>query len=798
MREILKTAEHEKTLSSGLVTKHRSERRVVALCGAGGMGKSQLALMHAHEHVTRAYSSVIWINAHSRAILDASIAKIAKEIADHYGKETPATYQRFARVLGFPEDPRMLLQSFQESDIAWKLGILPKWLAIPENHHWLVVIDNNDRVQGNTTDRDSILPEREFLPSTGGSVIVTTRLTGRAGIHEKLKIKEMDPKSSLELLLKSAGMERETLEPHGMWHPILQDGQCIYITGESVIAEAEKLVEDLGGLPIALDQAGAYIQQRDVDFTEYRDRLQRYFKEVAQASSDGASERLYDQPAFYWTWDISYRDLKEQHPNAAELLVLCAFLHNVEIHQELLRRGKIFGKPQPLIPSLNVVDRMCTDEMILNEAVDTLASYSLITRSMGTTGQPGSRMKSFSMHALAHKWARIQLSPEDQKQYTKKAMGIISSATSLHEKKRNDSDWFFGQMIEPHIHACRGYLESYLKDDILDVDSALAAHNIGIAFDDLSLFQLAELPYRKALQGLENADRQEKNLTAVRHSLGKNLSYQSRYAEAHEYLKSVIEYHELHGEKTSIDYLDTLHSIGAVYRYQGKLEDALQNYKAAHDGFLQHHPENQGLLLAKLEIGYVHQLMHNPEASLKWLQPALVGFEREFGPLHPWTLNTVHFIANVYRRQKKYDDALAWYHRALAGKEEKLGKDHLSTLGTVAAIAETDIVMGRCEEGLAGYRRALEGRKKATGENSMWTLSAVHGVGFALQGMGDYTGALEYYRRALDGRRKVMGDDHQQTLESVHSLVEVYQLLGQEHEAERLCGEYKIGYKKGV
>jgi hypothetical protein len=112
----------------------------------------------------------------------------------------------------------------------------------------------------------------------------------------------------------------------------------------------------------------------------------------------------------------------------------------------------------------------------------------------------------------------------------------------------------------------------------------------------------------------------------------------------------------------------------------------------------------------------------------------------------------------------------------------------------VAAIAETDKVMGRCEAGLARYRRALEGRKKATGENSMWTLSAVHGDlkfrewGIIIQGHWNI-----YYRRALDDRRKALGDDNQQNMECVHVLVEVYQLLGQEREAGRLCEVQESG-----
>jgi hypothetical protein len=50
--------------------------------------------------------------------------------------------------------------------------------------------------------------------------------------------------------------------------------------------------------------------------------------------------------------------------------------------------------------------------------------------------------------------------------------------------------------------------------------------------------------------------------------------------------------------------------------------------------------------------------LHTSYTRLEGLQLALVGFESDFRPLHPWTMNAVYSLTNVYRRQKKYNHAL--------------------------------------------------------------------------------------------------------------------------------------------
>src|SRR4030095_6254824 len=114
-----------------------------------------------------------------------------------------------------------------------------QWL---EDHEgWLMILDNADE------------PEQveELFPDTSGNRhILLTRGAARAGSAVMQVVDTMDQGSSETLLVKRAGRSWEEL--HG-----------------SERAAVQQLATQLAGLPLALDQAGAYIGQTGCSFGEY-------------------------------------------------------------------------------------------------------------------------------------------------------------------------------------------------------------------------------------------------------------------------------------------------------------------------------------------------------------------------------------------------------------------------------------------------------------------------------------------------------------------------------------------------
>ena len=110
----------------------------------------------------------------------------------------------------------------------------------------------------------------------------------------------------------------------------------LFLTITQELGEAMKIVEELGQLPLALDQVGAYISSLQIDFSSYRKRASRNLEAVLRRPS-AESDLPLPKSSVLSTWELSFQELDE---DAAQLLHICAFLSNEDIPEELFRRGK--------------------------------------------------------------------------------------------------------------------------------------------------------------------------------------------------------------------------------------------------------------------------------------------------------------------------------------------------------------------------------------------------------------------------------------------------------------------------
>ena len=100
-------------------------------------------------------------------------------------------------------------------------------------------------------------------------------------------------------------------------------------------AAASTIVQELGYLPLALDQAGAYIYMAQYSLGRY---LKQYQTNASYLLSKGWRGGKQDRSVFA-TWEISFNAIQQKRPEAANLLLICGFLNNEDICEELLKRG---------------------------------------------------------------------------------------------------------------------------------------------------------------------------------------------------------------------------------------------------------------------------------------------------------------------------------------------------------------------------------------------------------------------------------------------------------------------------
>lgn len=179
----------------------------VALYGLGGVGKTQLAIEYVvtHKHY---YTGIYWITAVNQAELFAGFQKIAAKT----GCVTTNL------------DPEDMARAVLE------------WLG--ERDRWLLVLDN----------MDDISVAGDYLPSLrsgGGHLLITSRDPNAIGIPaEGLEVDVLDVSDAKTLLLRRSNLQIESIHPN-----------------QAVENEAIRIVETLGCLALAIEQAAAYIRE---------------------------------------------------------------------------------------------------------------------------------------------------------------------------------------------------------------------------------------------------------------------------------------------------------------------------------------------------------------------------------------------------------------------------------------------------------------------------------------------------------------------------------------------------------
>ncbi len=291
--------------------------QIRALSGLGGIGKTQTAIEYSYRY-GKEYEAVLWVNADTHETLNSEFAQLA-----------------------------MTLKLSAKDDIepTRAIALVKDWL---QNHGpWLLIFDNVD-------DIPMVL---NFLPrQNSGGILLTTR-SQAPGFHIKsIEMGKMSLEEGTTFLMRriTSGDDDENLSER---------------TSVKKRLAAKELWELMDGLPLALDQAGAYIKAGESTLADYLD-IYRHQREDLLKERGGSIPEHPDAVAT--TWSLSFQQVEQKNPAAAELQRLCAFLAPDAIPEEIIMRGA-----EHLTAPLQA---LATSNKLLIDAVSTLRTYSLIRR----------------------------------------------------------------------------------------------------------------------------------------------------------------------------------------------------------------------------------------------------------------------------------------------------------------------------------------------------------------------------------------------------------------------------------
>lgn len=277
-----------------------SSARKAAICGLGGSGKTSLAVEYAHRKKSHYQGGVFWFSGEDEKNLENSVNELALSIGTFASNCFAVTLSRTLARISRIEKP------------------------------WLLIIDDMDELQLSSSVRK--LLSGSWQKHCKGHIIVTTRRKPDKLIHD-LRAEEIKQSSCLDLqcfnvddtiafLFHRTGIERN----------------------EDTEAAARNIFEELGGLPLALEQAAAYIKCLGCSFTSYLETYKaKHLALLNQQTANPVSEYSSgDRLAVQTTWllNIDYIKKNSEGANAMLFLNACLFFDPNEIQKELINVGE--------------------------------------------------------------------------------------------------------------------------------------------------------------------------------------------------------------------------------------------------------------------------------------------------------------------------------------------------------------------------------------------------------------------------------------------------------------------------
>jgi tetratricopeptide (TPR) repeat protein len=651
-----------------------------AISGLGGIGKTQTAIEYAYRYRDD-YNAIIWLKAESRETLLSDLLTL-----------TP--------LLNLPQ------KSDREQDQV--IRMIKDWFQ--SHTGWLLIFDN----------ADDLAMIRDFLPAGGqGHILLTTRSQVTGNIARRIDVERMDAEEGTFFLLHRAGLLEDAI-------PQVER------------AKARELVEEAGGLPLALDQAGAFIEETQCGLAGY---LQLY--RTRQAELLKRRGRLVsDHPdSVATTWSLSFEKVEHADPVAADLLRLCAFLDPDMISEELITRGA-----SELGPVLKAV----VEPMRLNEAIADVRTYSLLRRNPDYT---------LTIHRLVQAVLKQGMNKSTQRRWAERAVRAVNRAFP----KVDYDTWLQCQHYMPQVQACAALIDQW---DMTFPETAQLLMQAGNYLRESAQYEQAEPLLQRALDIREKTQGPEHPDTAdTLHELAWLYWRQGKYELAEPlYLRALAINEKTFGPEHP-DTADTLHSLAKLYRRQGKYEQAEPLYlRALAISEKMEGPEHPSTAAYLNNLASLYVDQGKDEQAEPLLQRALAIREKILGPEHPYTADTLQSLAVLYADQSKYEQAEPLLQRALAINEKILGPEHPSTATTLHQLASLYVDQSKYEQAEPLLQHALAIREKTFGPEHPDTADTLHALAMLYQAQGKYEQAEPLLQRALAIGEKMLGAKHPDTV----------------------------------
>jgi tetratricopeptide (TPR) repeat protein len=592
--------------------------------------------------------------------------------------------------LGIPSTGR------STDDAARALGLLR------QQRRWLLVYDN----------ATSPAKLRHWLPSGLCHTLITSRTPDWGAIAPRVELDVLTPGVATTFLRRRV----EHLDPKF----------------------AREIADELGLLPLALEQTAAYLESTSISPAYFLERYRRRRESFVNRGED-----LFYGGTIDTAWSLALDQLRSSAPGTAQLLVLIAFCGPEPVPLSLFSHhpDKLSA---PIAASLG--DEPTSDLDFDHDVVGPALGFSLIRRHGDTV----------IMHRLVQTVVRARLTTMEHEQ----AARIVRSLLIAHQPSTaadDPSSWPRWKVLAPHV----------LASPALETPPGVALHE---------------------------ADTRQLLLNTCRYLRSRGDAVACREA--------VLRLHEAWAPGIGAEHPDTLsagdllaaalYDIGDHMAARARDEQVLAARRRVLGA---DHPDT---LASARNLARDSRGLSDYATARALSLDTLERSRRVLGENHPDTLTSANSLARALAGLGKYQAARELDERTLERRRQVLGEDHPDTLTTACNLVGDLCRLGDFEAATRIGQRTFEISRTTLGADHPDTLNAASNLAVALAGAGNLQSARALDEDTLARCAKVLGEEHPNTLYVKVNLASDLSYLGEYDMAVALGVEAVEQYRRTI
>ena len=740
-----------------------------AIHGLGGIGKTRVAVEYAKRY-SHEYTALLFITADSPANLQRNLANLCG-----------------ALVLNLPEKDA----TEQEVQVAAAL----RWLR--EHAGWFLIVDNVDTPDAAKA-VESLLQQLE-----SGHIVVTSRLSQWGDAVQELTLDVISESAAQEFLLERTNGKRKTTATDD--------------------ADALALAIALGQLPLALEQAGAFIVKHHASFKAYLDRWKQQEAKVLEWHD----QRTMKYPASVaTTWQTSFDQLTA---DGRGLLDVLCWLAPDPIPLSMLEKLSTLDDEQPIDIETGIAD---------------LAEYSLLKWS-------NDRYDSVEVHRLVEEITRYRLPEPDRISWLQRALRMvndfipvapscddvrswpliyipgqnhIAEIVTVIDKLRSSPQtassvrkvmWNrFARLIaclSGFLFARADYREAEplmrLALEVNELTYGMEHPEVAIALNNLALLLKVtnHLPEAEKMAQLAVAIDEQAygtahvNVAKKRNNLAQLLQDTNRLEEAEQLMTQVLNSFEKHLGENHPDVATALSNLAAIFQATNRLAESERLMRRALDIDEKCYDSDDPKLATDLNNLASLLLATGRLQEAEPLMTRVVNiFENAFGENHPDVATALNNLGSLFQKMNRLEDAERWMRRAVKIDEQVFGREHPVVAIKLNNLAQVLQASNQLVEAELLLRRALAIDEQSHGkDHSHVAVRLSKLVGFLIA-TNRAAESEPHMRRALAINQKCFGMDHPSVAKDLNNLATVLQLMNQHAEAVPLVQSALVIFRRSL